>query len=136
MCELLLSYPHFYDVFKMHTDASATQLGAVISQKGIPIAFYRRKFNLAQARYTTTTECKLFARVLGQQLHVYTIHKNLTYMSFNTDPISHWRLVLKDFSLYQARQEYHCQHTQLTQQNRFNKIWKAKIRKKWQKYMH
>ena len=43
--EVLLSYPNFDDVFEMHTDASATQLGAVIRQKGNPIAFYSRKLN-------------------------------------------------------------------------------------------
>ena len=52
--EVLLSYPNFNDVFEIHTDASATQLGAVISQKGSPIAFYSRKLNPAQTRYTTT----------------------------------------------------------------------------------
>ena len=38
----------------MHTDASAIQLGAVISQKGNPIAFYSRKCNPAQTRSTAT----------------------------------------------------------------------------------
>jgi len=36
--EVFLSYPNFNDVFEIHTDATATQLGAVISQKGKPIA--------------------------------------------------------------------------------------------------
>ena len=35
-------------------DASDLQLGAVISQNGKPIAFYSRKLNPAQTRYTTT----------------------------------------------------------------------------------
>ena len=52
--EMLLAYPDFNDVFDIHTDASHTQLGAVISQKGRPIAFYSRKLNPAQTRYTTT----------------------------------------------------------------------------------
>ena len=105
--EVLLSYPNFNDVFEIHTDASATQLGAVISQKGKPIAFYSRKLNPAQTRYTTT-ERELLAIVetlkefknilLGQQLRVYTDHKNLTYKSFNTDRVLRWRLVLEEFS--------------------------------------
>ena len=45
--ETLLAYPDFNDQFVIHTDASHTQLGAVISQKGIPIAFYIRKLNPA-----------------------------------------------------------------------------------------
>jgi len=46
--KVLLSYPNFNDVFKIHTDASATQLGAIISQKGKQIAFYSRKLNPRQ----------------------------------------------------------------------------------------
>ena len=38
--ETLLSYPDFNEPFKIHTDASKLQLGAVISQKGKPVAFY------------------------------------------------------------------------------------------------
>ena len=52
--KVLLSYPDFNETFHIHTDASHTQLGAVISQKGKHIAFYSRKLNPAQTRYTTT----------------------------------------------------------------------------------
>ena len=38
--DTLLTYPDFNETFKMHTDASAFQLGAVIIQKVKPIAFY------------------------------------------------------------------------------------------------
>ena len=41
--ETLLAYPDFNEEFVIHTDASYTQLGAVISQCGQPIAFYSRK---------------------------------------------------------------------------------------------
>ena len=50
--ETLLSYPNFNLPFDLHTDASNVQLGAVISQQGRPIAFYSRKLNLPQTRYT------------------------------------------------------------------------------------
>ena len=50
----LLSYPNFNETFDIHTDASKLQLGAVISQKGKPVAFYSRKLNPAQVNYTTT----------------------------------------------------------------------------------
>ena len=33
-CDTLLTYPKFNETFKTHADASAFQLGAVISQKG------------------------------------------------------------------------------------------------------
>ena len=45
--EVLLGYPDFNALFEIHTDASKLQLGAVISQKGKPIAFYSRKMNSA-----------------------------------------------------------------------------------------
>jgi hypothetical protein len=38
--DVLLAYPDFMLPFDIHTDASHTQLGSVISQKGKPIAFY------------------------------------------------------------------------------------------------
>ena len=46
--ETLLAYPDFNKPFIIHTDASHTQLGAVISQDNKPIAFYSRKLNPAQ----------------------------------------------------------------------------------------
>ena len=51
--ETLLAFPDFNKTFVIHTDASLTQLGSVISQEGKPIAFYSRKLNQAQIRYTT-----------------------------------------------------------------------------------
>ena len=50
----LLNYPDFNETFKNHTDASALQLGAVISQKGKPISFYSGKMTDSQQRYTVT----------------------------------------------------------------------------------
>jgi len=104
--EVLLSYPDFSKPFVIHTDASNTQLGAVISQDNRPIAFYSRKLNLAQTRYTTT-ERELLAIVetlkefrnilLGQQIQIHTDHRNLTYKNFNTERVFHWRLILEEF---------------------------------------
>ena len=104
--EVLLSYPNFSKPFVIHTDASNTQLGAVISQDNRPIAFYSRKLNLAQTRYTTT-ERELLAIVetlkefrnilLGQQIQIHTDHKNLTYKNFNTERVLRWRLILEEF---------------------------------------
>ena len=50
----LLTYPDFNETFKIHTDTSAFQLGAVISQKGKHIAFYGRKLTDAPKWYTLT----------------------------------------------------------------------------------
>ena len=53
-CNNLLTYPDFNETFKIHTDASAFQLGAVVSQKGKPIAFHIRKLNDTQIRHIAT----------------------------------------------------------------------------------
>ncbi len=104
--EALLSYPDFSKPFAIYTDASHHQLGAVISQDERPIAFYSRKLNPAQTRYTTT-ERELLAIVetlkefrnilLGHHIRVYTDHKNLTYKNFNTERVMRWRLILEEF---------------------------------------
>ena len=96
----------FNDEFVIHTDASHTQLGAVISQQGHPIAFYSRKLKPEQTRYTTTERellsivetLKEFRNILlGQKLIVYTNHKNLTCVNFNTERVMRWRLMLKEY---------------------------------------
>jgi hypothetical protein len=46
--ETLLAYPNFNEPFQIHTDASHRQLGAVISQKGMPIAFWSKKLKDTQ----------------------------------------------------------------------------------------
>jgi hypothetical protein len=104
--ETLLAYPDFNKPFIIHTDASHTQLGAVISQENRPIAFYSRKLSPAQTRYTTTERellsivetLKEFRNILlGQRITVYTDHKNLTYANFNTERVMRWRLILEEY---------------------------------------
>jgi hypothetical protein len=104
--EALLAYPDFEDEFIIHTDASHTQLGAVISQRGKPIAFYSRKLKPEQTRYTTTERellsivetLKEFRNILlGQKIVVYTDHKNLTCKNFNTERVMRWRLMLEEY---------------------------------------
>jgi hypothetical protein len=51
--ETLLAFPDFEIEFHVYTDAFNKQLGAVIMQEGKPLAFYSRKLNSAQTRYTT-----------------------------------------------------------------------------------
>ena len=104
--ETLLAYPDFNKTFVIHPDASAVQLGGVISQDNHPIAFYSRKLNPAQTRYTTT-ECELLSIVeilkefknilLGHKIQVFTDHENLTYKHFNTERVMRWRLILEEF---------------------------------------
>ena len=52
--EVLLAYPDFNALFEIYTDASKLQIGAVISQKGNPIALYSKKMNIAEQHHTTT----------------------------------------------------------------------------------
>ena len=104
---MLLAYPNFGEGFEIHTDARLFQLGACILQNGKPIAFYSRKLNPAQTRYTTTERellsivevLKEFRNILlGQQIRVYTDHKNLTQKKFNLDRVMRWRLYIKEYS--------------------------------------
>ena len=105
-CETLLSYPDFNLPFEIHTDASHTQLGVVISQNNKPIAFYSRKLQPAQRQYTNTERellsiiktLKEFKNILlGQQIVVYTNHKNLTYKNFNKECVMRWQLLIEEF---------------------------------------
>ena len=105
--ETLLTYPDFNKAFEIHTDASKVQLGACISQEGKPVAFYSRKLNPAQTRYTTTERellsivetLKEFRNILlGQEIIVHTDHENLTYKNFNSDRVMRWRLFIEEYS--------------------------------------
>lgn len=105
--ETLLYYPDFNEEFEIHADASLHQIGAVITQKGKPVAFYSRKLRDGQHNYTTT-ERELLAIVetlkefrtilLGQKIKVFTDHKNLTFNNFTTERVMRWRMVLEEFS--------------------------------------
>ena len=53
-CDTLLTYQDFNEAFKIHTDTSAFQLGAVVIQKGKPIDFYSIKLTDDQQWYTVT----------------------------------------------------------------------------------
>jgi hypothetical protein len=77
----MLTYPDFSKPFHIYTDASDTQLGAVIPQEDKHIAFYSRKVKSAET-------LKEFRNILlGYQITVHTDHKKLTY--------ERWRLLVK-----------------------------------------
>jgi hypothetical protein len=48
--ETVLAYPDFLKPFEIYTDASSTQLGAVITQDNRPIAFFSRKLSETQQK--------------------------------------------------------------------------------------
>ncbi|MGH7955257.1 MAG: reverse transcriptase/ribonuclease H family protein, partial [Gloeomargaritales cyanobacterium] len=106
--EVLLSYPDFTKPFKVYTDASDDQLGAVIIQDKKPLALYSRKLNSAQKRYTTT-ERELLSIVetlrefnnilLGHQIIVYTDHKNLTHENVDSrsNRVQRWFQLIDEY---------------------------------------
>ncbi len=73
--------------FEIYTDASSMQLGAMITQDNRPIAFFSRKLSKVQQKYSVTEieflaiveTLKEFKGMLwGQDIKIYTDHKNLT----------------------------------------------------------
>ncbi len=107
--ETALAYLDFLKSFEIYTDASATQLGAVIAQDSRPIAFFSRKLSKTQQKYNVT-EIELLAIVetlkefkgmlWGQDIKVFTEHKNLTRdsLGLTSDRVCRWRLLLKEYA--------------------------------------
>ena len=105
----LLTYTDFNEPFKINTNASAFQLGAVIIQTGKPIAFYSIKLTDAQQRYTVTerelqtiveTIKELRTILLGQKLRIHTDHKKLICDFFDIDRVLRWRLIIEEYGTY------------------------------------
>ena len=106
--DALIVYPKYGEPFDIHTDASDYQIGGVVSQNGKPIAYFSRKFNTAQKKYTVTAKellaitetLKNFrSMLLGQIIKIWTDHKNLTYENtdFSSDRILRQRLIIEEF---------------------------------------
>ena len=105
---MVLAYPDFDKEFEIYTDGSKKQLGAVITQRGRPLAFFSRKLSKCQQKYSVTeiellaiVEClKEFKGMLwGQRIKVYTDHKNLMQdaLGFTSDRVYCWRLLLEEY---------------------------------------
>jgi hypothetical protein len=104
--ETMLTFPDFNKEFHIYTDASDFQLGAVIMQDDKPLAFYSRKLNKHQRRYTTGEQellsivetLKEFHNILlGQQLVIHTDHLNILYSKMPSPRIVRWRLLLEEY---------------------------------------
>jgi hypothetical protein len=107
--ETVLAYPDFSQPFEIYTDASLMQLGAVITQDNGPIEFFGRKLSKTQQKYSVT-EIELLAIVetlkefkgmlWGQDIKVYTNHKNLTRdaLGLTSDRVYHWQLLLEEYA--------------------------------------
>ena len=100
--DVVLAYPDYSQGFKIYTDSSKFQLGAVITQNN------RRKLNTAQQKYSVTKQellaivetLKEFKGMLwGQTITVYTDHKNLMQdaLGFTSDQVYRWRLLLEEY---------------------------------------
>jgi hypothetical protein len=115
--QVLLCYPDFNKpvLFHLYIDASDHQLGAVIMQDKKPIAFYSRKLNTAQKRYTTTERgrellsaieiCKEYKNILlgyHSPIIVFTDHKNNTFNDLKaSDRVlrTYWLLLLEEYGV-------------------------------------
>eukprot|EP00804_Cyclotella_cryptica_P007855 CCRYP_001438-RA/>CCRYP_001438-RA protein AED:0.10 eAED:0.10 QI:2589/-1/1/1/-1/1/1/166/750 len=106
--DVTLAYPDYSQGFEIYTDSSKFQLGAVITQNNRPLAFFSRKLSQAQQKYSVTEQellaivetLKEFKGMLwGQQITVYTDHKNLMQdaLGLTSDRVYRWRLLLKEY---------------------------------------
>ena len=108
----ILCYPDFDKSFKLHTDASDTAVGAMLTQFDDverPIGYYSRKLNSAEQNYTTTEKealaivsaVKHFSYYLyGRKFQILTDHAPLRYIFQykSTIPrITRWTLLLAQF---------------------------------------
>ena len=76
--DVVLAYPDYSEVFKIYTDASSKQVGAVITQKNRPIVFFSRNLSVAQeiellAIVETLKEFK--GMLWGQPIKAFTDQK-------------------------------------------------------------
>ncbi len=104
----VLAYPDYSKVFKIYTDASSKQLGAVITQDNRPIAFFSWKLSNTQRKYSATEieqlaiveTLKEFKGILwGQQIKVFTDHANLMRdaLGLTSGRVYPWRLFLEEY---------------------------------------
>ena len=107
--EVVLAYQDFSKIFEIYTDASTMLLGAVITQENRQIAFVGRNLSVMQAKYCVTkiellaiveTLKKFKGMLWGQQIKVYTNHKNLTCnaLGLTSDRVFHWWSLLEEYA--------------------------------------
>eukprot|EP00804_Cyclotella_cryptica_P005789 CCRYP_000098-RA/>CCRYP_000098-RA protein AED:0.35 eAED:0.59 QI:0/0/0/1/1/1/2/0/492 len=106
--DVTLAYPDYSQGFEIYTDSFKYQLGAVITHNNRPLAFFSRKLSQAQQTDSVTEQellvivetLKEFKGMLwGQQITVYTDHKNLMQdaLGLTSDRVYCWRLLLEEY---------------------------------------
>ena len=87
--EVMLSFPDWSKPFEIYVDASDYQLGAVLKQGDKTLAFYSRKLNKAQLKYSVGEKemlsiveaLKEFRSILfGYPITAYIDHKKWSYL--------------------------------------------------------
>lgn len=76
MCNPVMSAPNFFLPFKLEVDASAVSAGAVLLQENLqgidhPVAYFSRKFDKHQLRYSTIEKETLTLLYALQHFEVY-----------------------------------------------------------------
>ncbi len=103
--DVLLTDPNPNKKFLIQTDASDLQPGAVINQKGNPIAFFSCKLNAAQQRYPVSDKEALCLHEFlqgyrnifyGAKIVIEIDHQNLIQCDLKSPCLLHWRLLIKE----------------------------------------
>ena len=104
--DVLLRFPKHDEIFHIYTDASNYQLGAIITQNNLPVAFFSKKLTPTQRRYSTI-EQEMLAIVstlkeyrnflLGAEIVIYTDHKNLLSDNTINNRVFRWKATIEEY---------------------------------------
>ena len=104
--DVLLRFPDHSKPFQIYTDASKYQLGATIKQDNKPIAYFSKKLNPAQRRYSTieqemlaiVTVLKEYKSFLyGGNVIIHTDHKISLAETSANDRVFRWKQKIEEF---------------------------------------